>query len=213
MPGIYKKLAKDRTWLWLTLTGLLMLSVSMVVNYFASRYANASVSNPVSDIVLSNIRVFDVDGIFIYGGILLCLSILLLVLTKPASVPLVSKSIALFVLIRSIFITLTHLNIFPTHSVIEAPKLFSLFTDYGDLFFSGHTGLPLLIALIFWPDKLLRFAFIGLSVFFGAVVLMGHLHYSIDVLGAFFITPTIYRLALRLFKRDKLLLDATRNPG
>ena len=75
----------------------------------------------------------------------------------------------------------------------------------GDLFFSGHTGLPFLMALIFWDNKYLRWIFILTSVMFATVVLLAHLHYSIDVLSAFFITYTIFHIALFLFKKDRRL--------
>jgi hypothetical protein len=64
-------------------------------------------------------------------------------------------------------------------------------------------GLPFLIALVFWDNKVLRTSFISLAIILGAVSLMGHLHYSIDVLAAFFITYSIYHLAERFFKKDK----------
>jgi hypothetical protein len=37
---------------------------------------------------------------------------------------------------------------------------------------------------------------------FGVIVLLSHLHYSIDVFAAFFITYSIYHIALKLFDRD-----------
>jgi hypothetical protein len=57
--------------------------------------------------------------------------------------------------------------------------------------------------LVFWKHYHLRIFFIALSFFFGAIVLMGHLHYSIDVVGAFFITYTVYHIARVLFGRSK----------
>ena len=72
----------------------------------------------------------------------------------------------------------------------------------NDLFFSGHTGLPFLLALIFWENKKLRFLFLGFSVLFAVVVLLGHLHYSIDVFAAYFITYTIFHICKFLFKKD-----------
>ena len=204
----YKKHFKNKNWIWSSILGLILLAASLVVDFYAGRYANGAVSNSVSDIILSNIRVFDVDGIFIYGPMIFWLVVFYLALSKLNRVPFIAKSVALFIITRAVFISLTHIGSFPTHLIISAPPIFGLFSYYGDLFFSGHTGLPFLMALIFWNNKFLRILFIFTSIFFGVIVLLGHLHYSIDVLGAFFITYTIYHIATQIFKKDKLLFDA-----
>jgi len=41
-----------------------------------------------------------------------------------------------------------------------------------------------------------------LAIFFGVVVLLGHIHYSIDVFSAFFITYSIFHMAKYLFKNE-----------
>ncbi len=181
-----------------------LLIVSLVVNFYAGMYATLSASNAVTDIVLSNIRVYDVDGIFIYGPWVFWIIVVCIVFPKPQKIPFILKSIALFVLIRSVFISLTHIGPFPTAQVITGTRLITDFTSGGDLFFSAHTGLPFLVALIFWDHKILRWFLVATSIFFGVVVLMGHLHYSIDVLAAFFMTYTIYHIAEVLFKRDAM---------
>ena len=72
----------------------------------------------------------------------------------------------------------------------------------GDLFFSGHTGLPFLMALIFWSSPRIRCFFLALSVFFAVTVLLGHLHYSIDVASAYLITYSIFCIARQTFPND-----------
>jgi len=44
--------------------------------------------------------------------------------------------------------------------------------------------------------------FLGFSVLFAVVVLLGHLHYSIDVMSAYFITFSIFNICKFLFKED-----------
>ncbi len=184
------------------------LVVSLFVSFYASMYAAAAASNPVTDIVLSNIRVYDVDWAFIYGVLVFWIIAGVILLNEPRRIPFALKSIATFVIIRSIFITLTHIAVFPTHDIIPTTGFMSYFITADDLFFSAHTGLPFLLALIFWDEKILRYFFIISSIFFGAVVLLGHYHYSIDVAAAFFITYTIYHISERLFPKDlKLLKD------
>lgn len=186
----------------------ILLFASIIINFYAGQYATERASNYVTDIVLNNIPVFDVDAIFIYGSILFSAFVALLCIVEPKRIPFVFKSIALFVIIRSVFISLTHLGPFPDQILISGSRIISKFSFGGDLFFSGHTGFPYLMALIFWESIYLRILFIILSIIFGATVLMGHLHYSIDVLSAFFITYTIFHIAKKIFKKDyKLLHD------
>lgn len=196
-----------QVWIWPAILGILLLAGSLAINAYAGNYAEKMMSAPVTDLILDNTPVYQVAGLYSYGYLVLIILILGLALLKPSRIAFISKSIALFVLIRAGFICLTHLGAPLTHLIIIPPKLFLPFSYYGDLFFSGHAGLPFLMALIFWGDKYLRVLFIAFSLILSCVVLMGHLHYSIDVLGACFITYTIYHLALKFFSRDKLLFD------
>ena len=179
-----------------------LLVVSLFASFYASVYAAAKASNAVTDLILSNIRVYDVDWPFIYGILIFWIIASLILLNEPRRIPFSLKAIATFVLIRSVFITLTHIAVFPTHEFIPTTGFMSYFISADDLFFSGHTGLPFLLALIFWDEKYLRYFFILSSIFFGAVVLLGHYHYSIDVAAAFFITYTIYHISEKLFPKD-----------
>lgn len=181
---------------------IFILVSSLVINFHAGMYAIEKASNSVTDIILNNIRVYDVDLIFVYGPLVLWIFVGAVLFFQPRRLPLTFKSIGLFVLIRSLFITLTHIGPFPTHAAIPLTGVLGDFTSGGDLFFSGHTGLPFLLALIFWDRLPLRIIFLASSVLFGVIVLLGHLHYSIDVLSAFFITYTIYHLAVVIFPAD-----------
>ncbi|MBX4209284.1 sphingomyelin synthase family protein [Candidatus Parcubacteria bacterium] len=183
----------------------LMLIASLFINFYASSYATEKASNPVTDIILDHIPVFDVEGIFIWGSFVFVGCIVLACLSKPRRIPFALKTIALFVVIRAMFISLTHLAPFPTHAILDPVKFASYFIFGGDLFFSGHTGLPFLVALIFWDNRTLRISFIALAIIFGTVALMGHLHYSIDVFAAFFIAYAIYGMAEQMFWKARAI--------
>lgn len=183
------------------------------VNHYAVSYATLKASNPVTDIILSNTPVFDVDGFFVYGAALLIVFILFVLLTNPKQIPFTLYSLALFYFIRAIFISLTHLGPFPVHTPIEFTSdigifLSGIFFGGDDLFFSAHTGAPFLMALVFWRQPALRYIFIAWSLFFGAVVLLGHIHYSIDVVSAFFIAFGIYHLTMWAFSKAHQLFLA-----
>jgi hypothetical protein len=180
-------------------------AASLVVQYYSIVFATARVSNPVTDLILSNIPVVDVDGIYVYGLFFLVAFISLLCLSHPKRMPFILYSLALFIVIRSVFVVLTHLAPYPIPPQTDFGTTMSKIFFGGDLFFSGHTGVPFLIALIYWKEKGLRNIFLMLSVFFGGVVLLGHLHYSIDVLAAFFITYTIFHIAEWLFPSERAL--------
>lgn len=186
----------------------LFLLVSLVVNYFAGQYATEKGSNSVTDIILSNTPVFDISFVFVYGALVFWIFVAFLCIFEPKKIPFTLKAAALFVITRSFFVTFTHIGPFPDQVIINSSTFISYFTFGGDLFFSGHTGLPYLMALIFWKNFKLRVLFICTSVFFGIIVLMGHLHYSIDVFSAFFITYGIYRMAEVFFKKDHSLFHS-----
>lgn len=52
-----------------------------------------------------------------------------------------------------------------------------------DLFFSGHTSSTLLVVLFGWPHRRLRWFFVLAHLVVVASVLLGHIHYAVDVAG------------------------------
>ncbi len=201
-------IVKNKYFVFSLITGIFLLLLALVINFYAGTYATKSASEPVTDIILSNIRVYDVDTFFVWGPVFLWVFVTSLCLYRPNRFPFALKSLAIFLVIRSIFVTLTHIGPFPDQLGLETSHVwFSKFTFGGDLFFSAHTGTPYLMALVFWNNKHLRSLFIAIALFFGVIVLLGHYHYSIDVLAAFFITYSIYKIAEKVFKKDKILFD------
>jgi membrane-associated phospholipid phosphatase len=182
--------------------GLALLILSLILNYYAGNYATQEASNSVTDIILNNIPVYNVSFIFIYGVSLFFLFLVLILLNKPKRLPFVLKASSIFVIVRSFFIMMTHIGPFPQQISFTANRLLESITFGGDLFFSGHTGIPFLMALIFWQNKKLRYIFLTTSVIFAVSVLLGHLHYTIDVFAAYFITYTIFVIAKTYFKKD-----------
>lgn len=202
------KILKNREFLISYVTSVLLLIASLFVNYYAGIYATVRESNPVTDIILSNTRAYDVDGIFIYGAVILWIVVAFLLFRNASLVPFTLKSISLFILVRSLFITMTHIGQFPERTTIASNFILNKLSFGGDLFFSGHTGLPFLLALIFWKNKFWRYIFLASSIIFGASVILGHIHYTIDVASAFFITYGIYHLSQLFFAKDEAFLKS-----
>lgn len=183
------------------LEGIIIFIISVYMTHFASVFAQINASNSVDDIILSNTRVYNFEFFFVYVAIALMLFVVALCLRFRNTAPFVLKTVSLFIIIRSLFVSLTHIGPFPLKLEVES-KLLDFITSGNDLFFSGHTGLPFLIALIFWDHLYVRILFLVSSAVLGVGVLLAHLHYSIDVFSAFFITYSIYHIALKMFKRD-----------
>lgn len=189
----------------------LALALGWFTNYFVIKFATERASNSVTDIILSNIPVFEVDGFFIYGTFIFTFVAAGILLSHPKRIPFAFKAVALFWIIRSIFASLTHIAPFEAAYISDFGSTINDAFFGGDLFFSAHTGMPFLGALVCWKEKGIRNFFLAGSLFFAVVVLLGHVHYSIDVLAAFFITYSIFHLAEWMFPKDRamFLLDET----
>jgi membrane-associated phospholipid phosphatase len=198
----HRELWQKKEFTLATFVGLIFLAVSFVVNYLANIYAAERVSNSVTDLLLSVLPVVDTEIIFIEGAFVFVAFIVLLLAHEPRRIPFVLKSAALFIVVRSIFITFTHLGPTPETVITDSNEVTRTFSLGADLFFSGHTGLPFLFALMFWNKYYLRIIFLLSSVIAAASVLLAHLHYSIDVFAAFFITYGIFHIAQWLFEKD-----------
>ncbi len=183
------------------LEATLAFMLSVFATHYASKYAEIHASGYVGDIILSNTRVYNFELVFVEGAIMLSLFVIALCFKFRKTAPFLIKAVSLFIIIRAIFVSLTHIGPFPTKLALESRAL-DFITSGNDLFFSGHTGLPFLIALIFWDHLYLRSLFLAGSIVLGATALLSHLHYSIDVFAAFFITYSIYHIAIKLFKKD-----------
>ncbi len=191
-----------KPWVYSASSGLLLLLFSFAASIVSGRYASEMAGNqPVSDLLLDHLPLLDVNLVHIYVASSFWLAILFVCIRNYQYLPFAMKTTALFLLVRSVFVMLTHLG--PPQNLLKLPSdLTSLYIYQGDLFFSGHVGGPFLFALIFWHRKPLRFICLGASVFFSVIVLLGKLHYSIDVFAAFFIAHSVFYVSKKLFNDD-----------
>jgi hypothetical protein len=185
----------------------LLFFLALGINSYAENYTTRVASSSVTDIVLSNTPAVDVDGLFVYGITIFIIFVILVLLANPQDIPFTLCSLAVFYLTRAVFVSLTHVAPFPIETPVNFTSNIGIFLSHiffgGDsLFFSAHTGAPFLLALIFWHQRVLRYIFLASSVFFAGVVLLGHIHYSIDVASAFYISFGIYHMSMWLFKKD-----------
>ncbi len=116
----------------------------------------------------------------------------------PDKLMLALQSYTLVILFRLITIYFLPLN--PPDSIIPLrDPVVELFgngkTLLKDLFFSGHTA-TMFIFFLTAQNKKLKIIFLVSTVLVGACVLIQHVHYTIDVVIAPFVTYTSYRIAL-----------------
>ncbi len=205
----HKKLWKDSQFLLRIVLHTAFLSVSIILTYIAVTYTDGySGLNIVPDILLDHIPKMDVGLIFFQGSFIFILSLLGLAILMPEAIPFGLAGAALFFLVRAGFMSMTHLSApFIAHySYINydslIPEVIFSMNSGNDMFFSGHTGFPFMLAIMFWQHKYLKYYFLFCSVIAGAAVIVGHLHYSIDVFSAFFIGYGIFVIAKSLFKKE-----------
>lgn len=63
-----------------------------------------------------------------------------------------------------------------------------------DLFFSGHTAATFLLLLYVWPYRTLRVLMLIGHIVVVASVFLSHLHYTIDVIGAYAVAYALFKL-------------------
>ncbi len=193
--------------------GALLLVGALLFQYVAGQHSTRyALKAPFAgDLLLDNLPVVNLDLLIVQGAILLWVGVSILLTFRPHYLIFGMKAIAFFIIVRSVSINLTHIGIYPNQMVLDPSdfgySLYGLFAFQGNYFFSGHTGLPFLMSLVFWQNRFWRRFFVGVSVLFGASVILAHVHYSIDVFAAPFITYGIFQIAKQIFPKDYALVS------
>lgn len=204
----WKELLGERRYVISLVVSIIFILVALFINFIASKYTDSIPALSVGDLILDNIPLIDLS-FFYRTGLFFIIAVIILypILFQPELLPFTAKTFAAFIIIRSFFITLTHIGAPEpfyalTQMMYESSfvKLFYL----NDLFFSGHTGIPFLAALLFWENKVVRYFMLFSSFVMAVTVLFMHVHYSIDVFSAYFITYTIYVISDKIFNKLNL---------
>lgn len=205
---------KDKTIMYHLLLSAVLLTVSLFFNYYARIYVNKNTWDVASDLLLDNLPVINVAFLFFQGAFIFVLILIGISLYYPKYIPFILESTAVFFLVRSFFMIMTHLSA-PSveyynyiHQENYVKEVLFTMSSGNDLFFSAHTGYPFLLAFIFWQSKKLRYFFFICSITGAILVILGHLHYSIDVFSAFFIAYGIFTISKNLFKKEYNLIGS-----
>ena len=183
------------------LLSIAFLLFSVVLNFYAGSYVSRTAGVVAPDLILDHFPTIDLDFIYLYGIVFVILFFFLYALFyKVEDLHKVISQFSLLILVRSAFVTFTHLELPATALSFHVPYFFSLFVFQNDLFFSGHTAFPFLGFLIY-KDSKIKYFFLASSIIMGATVLLLHVHYTIDVFSAFFITYGTYKIGDWFFRK------------
>lgn len=179
------------------LTSLILFIVVLIFLPFFFQYIEKRNGIILNDFILKSIQPVDVSTAIFF--IIWTISILMIVraIHKPTIFILLLTSFTLLTVSRIISIYFVVLNP-PADLIVLKDPLSNFF--YGttfitkDLFYSGHTATMFLMFLCL-EKKIEKFMALLACFFVGILVLVQHVHYSVDVLVAPFFTYMIYRFA------------------
>jgi len=177
------------------------LLAALYADYRCGTYVTSRTAVKVPDLILDRLPSIDLSFLFTYGYMALIVGMFCYPLFfRVRMLHAVAIQFSLLLILRSLFMIFTHVGT-PADAInVHFPGVFSKLYFENDMFFSGHTAMPFLGFYLFRQNRL-RYVFLVGSIVMGIVVLAMHLHYSIDVLGAFFMTYCSYQMGSVVIRR------------
>jgi hypothetical protein len=130
----YRTLLDNRAYVLSLSEGAAFLAASAIAIFASVSYATVHASNYVTDFVLSRVGPYNLRFLFVYGTFAAFVVTAGLLAWRPNRLPFALKATALFLLVRAVFVALTHMAPSPIDPQKAAPFFNSIF--YGsDLFF------------------------------------------------------------------------------
>lgn len=183
-----------------------LLVFALILYNLSGDYVTDTAKTVVApDLILDNIGPYNLNFIFVWLIIaVISFYFIYPLIAKPKEMPYVINMFSMFIIIRSFFVIFTHLGVPYDATVTQFPSILQFLNFSNDLFFSGHTGLPFLGFLIFRKHhRGLSYFMLASSIVLAITVLLMHVHYSIDVFSAYFITYGIYKIGNLFLKEAK----------
>jgi hypothetical protein len=192
-------------WWIITLAGVLTLLMTSYLLYTRLGWVADQRALPVgSDWLLRRLPVVNVLPVLSWGWFGLHLFAAgSAVAYYPRRMPFLIFVLSVFLIVRAAFVFLSPIG--HPAGMLDMSKLDYLFskilgswTFNNEFIFSGHTGIPFLFYLFFETRGLKTIMLTG-SLTMGACVLLSRNHYTVDVLAAYLVTYSIYKLSESLY--------------
>ncbi len=185
----------------LVVLSLAWIATGLAFDYACGMYVHTMPGVKVPDLLLDLFPPIDLSFLFIYGYVSLIAGMFVYPLVfRLRMLHVVAFQFSLLLIVRSVFMIFTHLETPAGAISVNYPWFFRSLYFENDMFFSGHTAMTFLGFYMF-RRSWLRYVFLVGSIVMAIVVLAMHVHYSIDVLAAFFMTYGSYRIGHTILLR------------
>lgn len=173
---------------------ILILLLGEAAYLLGGFYVDTIPAQPANDLIHNLLEPMNLNLIVTYLNMgIMFLAAYIFLIKYPSKFPNFFLAYGIFLIVRTIFFSVTTigapLNRIDDHSSLGFGGWF--FTQ--DLFPSGHTALPFLSALA--TSGKLRWTFGILALIMGISVVLMQVHYTMDVLGTFFVGFTVYYIS------------------
>jgi membrane-associated phospholipid phosphatase len=177
---------------------LVLYFIAVAFQKFVYSYLKNAKVQEIPDLILDHLPLMDFSFFYVWVFMFVIYATWVYAIANPKKFHYLIGLQVLLIFVRALSIPLTHLQDPSDMIRVKFPSV----TDFGqganDLFFSGHVAVPFLCFLSF-DNKKLKYLMLFISIILGFTVLAMHVHYSIDVFAAFFITYGIYKIGNSIF--------------
>jgi hypothetical protein len=175
--------------------------VALYADYRCGTYVTFRNSVKVPDLILDRLPSVDLSFLFTYGYMALIVGMFSYpIFRRIRMLHVVGIQFSLLLILRSVFMIFTHMSTPADAISVHFPGVFSKLYFENDMFFSGHTAMPFLGFYLF-RHSVLRYVYLVGAIVMGMVVLAMHVHYSVDVFAAFFMTYASYQMGNTLLRK------------
>ena len=183
----------------LALLGLLLYSLQAFLGWVETR-PGATINDPLLN-MFSPVDLTWFTFIILYGALIFAI---IYFIRRPALLLKAMTAYGLMVFFRIIAMYILPLDP-PTHMIALQDPFVEFFgggeTLTRDLFFSGHTSIMFIFYLVAENKPVKMFFLIG-TIAIALLVLLQHVHYSVDVFVAFFVSFASYSIANPLIIKE-----------